>query len=45
MKSNRIKRNKLNAKKTKVMHIGKGEYEDIEIDGETLENVLEFSQI
>ena len=33
---------KLNAKKTKVMHIGKGEYEDIEIDGETLEKVLEF---
>merc|ERR1712074_112699 len=25
---------KLNAKKTKVMHVGRGDYEDIEIDGE-----------
>ena len=33
---------KLNAKKTKVMHIGKGQYRDIDIDGETLEKVLEF---
>ena len=33
---------KLNAKKTKVIHIGKGSYEDITIDGETLEKVLEF---
>ena len=33
---------KLNAKKTKVMHIGKGDYHDVEIDGETLEKVLEF---
>ena len=33
---------KLNAKKTKAMRIGKGEYEDIEIDDETLEKVLEF---
>ena len=33
---------KLNAKKTKVMHIGKGQYNDIDIDGETLEKVLEF---
>ena len=33
---------KLNAKKTKVMHIGKGNYQDITIDGETLEKVLEF---
>ena len=33
---------KLNAKKTKVMHIGRGTYEDIDIDGETLERVLEF---
>ena len=33
---------KLNAKKTKVMHIGKGNYNDISIDGETLEKVLEF---
>ena len=33
---------KLNAEKTKVMHIGKGEYNDIEIDGETLEKLLEF---
>ena len=33
---------KLNAKKTKVMHIGKGQYVDIDIDGETLEKVLEF---
>ena len=33
---------KLNAKKTKVMHIGKGNYQDITIDGEILERVLEF---
>ena len=33
---------KLNAKKTKFMNVGKGDYEDIEIDGETLERVLEF---
>ena len=33
---------KLNAKKTKVMHIGKGNYVDVTIDGETLEKVLDF---
>ena len=33
---------KLNAKKTKVMHIGKGNYADIAIDGEILEKVLDF---
>ena len=33
---------KLNAKKTKVMHIGKGDYADISIDGEILEKVLDF---
>ena len=33
---------KLNAKKTKVMYIGKGQYQDIVIDGETLERVDEF---
>ena len=33
---------KLNAKKTKVMHIGKGQYRDIVIDGETLGRVEDF---
>ena len=35
---------KLNAKKTKIMHIGKGEFNDIDIDGQTPEKVLEFVQ-
>ena len=34
---------KLNAKKTKVMYIGKGQYKDINIDGVTLERVSEFT--
>ena len=38
----KIKNMKLNAKKTKVMYIGKGQYQDIVIDGETLERVDEF---
>ena len=38
----KTKNMKLNAKKTKVMHIGKGNYEDISIDGEILEKVLDF---
>ena len=33
---------KLNAKKTKVMYIGRGQYSDIEVDGEILERVNEF---
>ena len=33
---------KLNVKETKVMHIGKGKYEDIEIVGELLEKVLDL---
>ena len=33
---------KLNAKKTKVMYIGKGQYRDIVIDGETLGRVEDF---
>ena len=33
---------KLNAKKTKVMYIGRGQYRDIEVDGEILERVNDF---
>ena len=38
----KTKNMKLNAKKTKVMYIGKGLYKDIIVDGETLERVNEF---
>ena len=33
---------KLNAKKTKVMYVGKGQYKDVEIDGVVLERVDDF---
>ena len=33
---------KLNAKKTKVMYVGKGHYKDVIIDGVTLERVDDF---
>ena len=33
---------KLNAKKTKVMYVGRGQYKDIEIDGVILERVNDF---
>ena len=33
---------KLNAKKTKIMFVGKGQYKDIEIDGQILERVYDF---
>ena len=33
---------KLNAKKTKVMHIGIGQYENVSIDGVILERVDDF---
>ena len=33
---------KLNANKTKVMHVGKEVYRDIEIDGQILERVFDF---
>ena len=36
---------KLNAKKTKVMYIGKKPYKDISIDGETLERVENFTYL
>ena len=38
----KLKNMKLNAKKTKVMYIGKGQYKDVVIDGETLERVQNF---
>ena len=38
----KLKNMKLNAKKTKVMYVGKGEYRDIEIDGQILERVFDF---
>ena len=38
----KIKNMKLNAKKTKVMYIGRGQYKDIEVDGEILERVNDF---
>ena len=38
----KTKNMKLNAKKTKVMYIGKGTYKDITVDGETLERVDDF---
>ena len=38
----KLKNMKLNAKKTKVMHVGKGQYQDIEIDGQVLERVDDF---
>ena len=33
---------KLNAKKNKVMYIGRGQYKDIEVDGVILERVNDF---
>ena len=33
---------KLNAKKTKVMYVGKNPYKDIAIDGVVLERVADF---
>jgi len=36
---------KLNATKTKVMHIGKKPYKYISIDGETLERVKHFTDL
>ena len=33
---------KLNAKKTKVMYVGSGQYEDVEIDRGILERVNDF---
>ena len=33
---------KLNAKKTKVVYICKGQYKDIKVDGEILERVNDF---
>ena len=38
----KLKNMKLNAKKTKIMYVGKGEYSDIEIDGQILERVFDF---
>ena len=38
----KTKNMKLNAKKTKVMYIGRGQYKDIEVDGEILERVHDF---
>ena len=38
----KLKNMKLNAKKTKVMYVGKGQYQDIEIDGQVLERVSNF---
>ena len=38
----KLKNMKLNAKKTKVMFVGKGQYRDIEIDGQILERVYDF---
>ena len=38
----KLKNMKLNAKKTKVMYVGKGQYKDIEIDGQVLERVFDF---
>ena len=38
----KTKNMKLNAKKTKVMYIGRGQYKDIEVDGEILERVNDF---
>ena len=38
----KLKNMKLNAKKTKVMFVGKGQYKDIEIDGQILERVYDF---
>ena len=38
----KLKNMKLNAKKTKVMYVGKGQYQDIEIDGQVLERVFDF---
>lgn len=38
----KVKNKKLNAKKTKVMHVGKGQYQDIECDGHFLERVSDF---
>ena len=41
----KTKNMKLNAKKTKVMYIGKKPYKDISIDGETLERVENFTYL
>ena len=41
----KLKNMKLNAKKTKVMYIGKGQYKDIKIDDVTLERVSEFTYL
>ena len=38
----KLKNMKLNAKKTKVMYIGKWQYKDVVIDGEILERVQNF---
>ena len=38
----KLKNMKINAKKNKVMYIGKGQYKDIKIDDVTLERVSEF---
>ena len=38
----KAKNMKLNAKKTKVMYIGNGDYKDIVIDGKTLGRVEDF---